>query len=30
VIEFVKLDIAKPKVLPIGPTTVINDDVGFK
>lgn len=29
-IEFVKLDIAKPEVLPIGPTTVINDDLGFK
>jgi len=29
-IEFVKLDIANPEVLPIGPTTVINDDLGFK
>jgi cytochrome P450 len=29
-IEFEKLDIAKPEVLPIGPSTVINDDLGFK
>jgi cytochrome P450 len=28
-IEFEKLAIAKPERLPIGPTTVINDDVGF-
>jgi cytochrome P450 len=28
-IEFEKLKIAKPERLPIGPTTVINDDVGF-
>lgn len=29
-IEFVQLDVAKPEVLPIGPTTVINDDIGFR
>lgn len=29
-IEFVKLDIAKPEPLPIGPTTVIGDNVGFR
>jgi cytochrome P450 len=28
-IEFHKLDIASPEPLPIGPTTVIGDDVGF-
>jgi len=28
-IEFRKLDIASPEPLPIGPTTVIGDDVGF-
>ena len=28
-IEFEKLKIAKPEQLPIGPTTVINDDIGF-
>jgi cytochrome P450 len=28
-IEFVKLDIANPQPLPIGPTTVIGDNVGF-
>ncbi|MDI6025932.1 hypothetical protein QBK99_06995 [Corticibacterium sp. UT-5YL-CI-8] len=28
-IEFVKLDIPNPEVLPIGPTTVISDDIGF-
>ena len=28
-IDFVKLDIANPEVLPIGPTTVIRDDIGF-
>ena len=28
-IEFQKLDIANPEPLPIGPTTVIGDDVGF-
>jgi hypothetical protein len=28
-IEFEKLDIANPEPLPIGPTTVIGDDVGF-
>ena len=28
-IEFEKLKIAKPERLPIGPTTVIDDDVGF-
>jgi cytochrome P450 len=28
-IEFHKLDIANPEPLPIGPTTVIGDDVGF-
>ena len=28
-IEFVKLDIANPEPLPIGPTTVIGDNVGF-
>jgi hypothetical protein len=28
-IEFQKLDIASPEPLPIGPTTVIGDDVGF-
>jgi hypothetical protein len=29
-IEFEKLDIATPEPLPIGPTTVIGDDVGFR
>ncbi|MCD0502433.1 hypothetical protein [Bordetella petrii] len=29
-IEFVKLDIANPEPLPIGPTTVIGDNVGFQ
>lgn len=29
-IEFQKLDIANPEPLPIGPTTVIGDDVGFR
>ena len=29
-IEFQKLDIANPEPLPIGPTTVIADNVGFK
>jgi cytochrome P450 len=28
-IEFVKLNIPNPEPLPIGPTTVISDDVGF-
>lgn len=28
-IEFVKLDVVGPEVLPIGPMTVINDDIGF-
>ena len=28
-IEFQKLDIANPEPLPIGPTTVIGDNVGF-
>jgi cytochrome P450 len=28
-IEFKKLDIAKPQVLPIGPGMVVGDDVGF-
>ena len=28
-IEFHKLDIANPEPLPIGPTTVIGDNVGF-
>jgi hypothetical protein len=28
-IEFRKLDIASPEPLPIGPTTVIGDNVGF-
>ena len=28
-IEFQKLDIASPEPLPIGPTTVIGDNVGF-
>ncbi|MNX18618.1 hypothetical protein D3C86_485160 [compost metagenome] len=28
-IEFVKLDIVNPEPLPIGPTTVIGDNVGF-
>ena len=28
-IEFVKLSIPNPEPLPIGPTTVISDDVGF-
>jgi hypothetical protein len=28
-IEFAKLDIANPEPLPIGPTTVIGDNVGF-
>lgn len=28
-IEFVKLDIVSPEPLPIGPTTVIGDNVGF-
>ena len=28
-IEFVKLNIANPVPLPIGPTTVIGDNVGF-
>lgn len=28
-IDFVKLDIVNPEVLPIGPTTVIRDDIGF-
>ena len=29
-IEFQKLDIASPEPLPIGPTTVIGDNVGFR
>jgi len=29
-VEFAKLTVAKPEVLPIGPLTVINDDIGFK
>ena len=29
-IEFVKLNIANPEPLPIGPTTVIGDNVGFR
>ncbi len=29
-VEFQKLDIANPEPLPIGPTTVIGDDVGFR
>jgi hypothetical protein len=28
-IEFKKLDTANPEPLPIGPTTVIGDNVGF-
>jgi len=28
-IDFVKLDVASPEVLPIGPATVIRDDIGF-
>ena len=28
-IEFQKLDISSPEPLPIGPTTVIGDNVGF-
>ena len=28
-VEFRKLDIADPEPLPIGPTTVIGDNVGF-
>ncbi|MGH6748692.1 MAG: hypothetical protein ACRECI_05180, partial [Methyloceanibacter sp.] len=28
-IEFHKLDVARPEPLPIGPTTVIGDNVGF-
>jgi hypothetical protein len=28
-IEFQKLDIPNPEPLPIGPTTVIGDNVGF-
>ncbi|WP_280949025.1 hypothetical protein [Phyllobacterium sp. UNC302MFCol5.2] len=28
-IEFMKLNIANPEPLPIGPTTVIGDDIGF-
>ncbi len=28
-IEFEKLDTANPEPLPIGPTTVIGDNVGF-
>jgi cytochrome P450 len=28
-IEFKKLNIANPEPLPIGPTTVIGDDIGF-
>ena len=28
-IDFVKLDVADPEVLPIGPSTVIRDDIGF-
>jgi cytochrome P450 len=29
-IAFAKLDIANPEPLPIGPTTVIGDNVGFR
>ena len=29
-IEFTKLNIANPEPLPIGPTTVIGDDIGFQ
>lgn len=29
-IEFEKLNVAKPEVLPIGPLTVIHDDIGFR
>jgi cytochrome P450 len=29
-IDFVKLDVADPEVLPIGPSTVIRDDIGFR
>jgi hypothetical protein len=28
-IEFERLNITNPEVLPIGPTTVIDDNVGF-
>jgi hypothetical protein len=28
-IEFEKLNIANPEILPIGPTTVIGDNLGF-
>ena len=28
-LEFVKLDADDPEELPIGPTTVISDDIGF-
>jgi len=27
---FAKLDVANPEPLPIGPTTVIGDNVGFR
>jgi cytochrome P450 len=29
-ISFVKLDLKAPEILPVGPGTVINDDIGFK
>jgi hypothetical protein len=29
-VEFQTFDLANPEPLPIGPTTVIGDDVGFR